>query len=170
VPVSRVSRLMMAAVAPVVMLVASCSTPPTMAFRVEGRSMSQAQIDTETDGCVQASGQERVSLRPRVALWELRGAVADQIIADKNLTIRPADIATVVADAGLSQWLTNSECAQAVNAAARFDQVVSMLGSAEVIALAQQMDVVVSPIYGQWNPDKVAYSGTSGSLSSAHSS
>lgn len=163
-----------AAALAVALTVGGCATPPGgIALKVDGRTVSNRQVDRSTTDCLRVNPQSaRADVRGAVATMYLQGLIGDRVARAEHIVVNQdareaavRQLATTGQD--VSRLRDGGQCQRAVDSWLSLIVVESRLGAAKLLATAHRLDprVQVNPQYGGYDATRLTLTGASGSLS-----
>jgi hypothetical protein len=165
-------RAALAAAAIAILLTAGCSdaSPDVVAY-VGKTEISQKQVEAAVAAVSTTVEQGQTVSTDAVVSAMIHGALAEQIAADKNITITDADREAFLRNSNLAPLLKVPGAIPVAYDVADEQLVAKKLGAAAFLAQVQRRSVKLNPRYGVLDPkQKVIVSNASSSLSRPSSS
>lgn len=145
---------------------AGCSAPSgSTAYLVNGKAVSEKQIDIASAGCAKLTNQTVAEVRASMMNSVLAGSLGDAIAAKTNTAVTDDERKTLL-DASQQGRLMQEDpdCNNVAQGLATFLIVLEKVGEEPFGQHVAELDVKVNPRYGTWDPAQGAAIG-SGSLS-----
>lgn len=166
---SRPLRVLIAGVlaAVVVLLSSGCvgGSPNTVAYVGDSR-VTQSQLDAALDGVQQTLEQGQQVSAEAVVNVLIHGQIANQIAAQRNVTVTDAQRDALVAESNLAPLLEVPAAQPVAYALADQQLVAQAVGSEVYLQDVQATDVELNPRFGVLDPaSKTIVEGQSSSLS-----
>lgn len=148
------------------LLVAGCSSPTGgTAFEVQGERVSSNQVDAATQGCSRLLDAGEQEIKQQISGMMLSGALADAVAERTGTAITPQSQDKAIDALQARSLLKDPDCAVPANSIARYAVVAQALGEKKLGEQVRALDVQVNPRLGQWDADRGAIVGSTGSLS-----
>ncbi|MDR2619547.1 MAG: hypothetical protein LBC29_00210 [Propionibacteriaceae bacterium] len=148
------------------LLASGCTTAtPNVAFIVGGEAVSNSEVEDLVVACAQAFKQEPREVSSQVLSFVLEGRIAAHILTDKGIKYSNAEREEFLRQSTLGNTLLrNPTCQQVGYGVADYALLIDQLSMEDFIAAQQQVEVVLNPRYGYWDPTAATVIGN-GSLS-----
>jgi hypothetical protein len=142
-----------------------CVQSPNTAIIVNGERTTITELWRAVDACADVTGLSAESIWRDIGNHMVRAAVAQVIIDGRGISYSEAELVNIVQNGAGSHVLADPTCKAVFLGSASWTLLEARLGPDEFYAVVQDVDVVVNPRYGYWDPASGAAVG-SGSLSS----
>jgi hypothetical protein len=162
---TRVARLGVAGTLAALALT-GCTTSPSTAYTVNGKTVTIAQLWESVDACAAATGVPSEEIWRDIGAYSVRAEVAQVIMDARGISFSEAELASIVQNGAGNHALADPTCKAVMLGGASWEMLSFRLGTDEFDAAVREIDVEVNPRYGYWDPTSGRALG-SGSLSSS---
>jgi hypothetical protein len=143
-----------------------CAPSPSVANIVDGKTTTITQFWDVVDACANATGLSPDAIWRDINNHMLRASVAAVIMDERGISFPEAELASII-EAGVgSHVLADPTCKAVFLGSASWSLLQVRLGTDEFDAAVWDVDVVLNPRYGYWDPTSGSAVG-SGSLSTS---
>lgn len=135
-------------------LLAGCQSG-SAAFTVDGRSVSEGELERISTGCAEALGIDAGQINKQaITQMVMNGEVATAVAKHADVSLDDSALrAHLTHDKDAAPLLANSTCSQAVLADARLKKVMEEVGQQKFIEVVQKdVDLKVNPRLGDVDP------------------
>lgn len=140
---------------------AGCSASPTTAATVGDRTVSMRTVDDTADHCGKYLNPNTMTPRQAVASTLIRGAIAQQVLDDRHITLTTTQRDGIAAKYGLTELMSDPVCRDMVRQFTSLPHLMDVEGQQKALKDFQAVDVTVNPRLGTWDTKNLATTGSS---------
>lgn len=147
-------------------ILAGCSSSPSVVAYVGNQSLTLETVDRVVGGVKTAMVGKNINNQV-VINWMIQGQMAEQVIADRQITITDADRDKIMASIeDLQPMRANADARPLTDDLADVQILVQLVGEQELGAEFSKYNVKLNPRYGVFDPQTLGIAdGASASLS-----